>query len=195
MPLPPPADRSPLHTRRVTCQGYRRADGMWDIEGHLTDEKTYDARTLTGQTRPAGDFIHDLWIRLTVDDTLTVRAVDVAADTTPFPVCPAIAPAYQKLVGLSIASGWTATVKERLGGVQGCTHLVELLGPVATTAFQTIAPLRQEAERREREAMLARGEEPPPHQRPLVLNTCHSFADDGPVVRQLWPEFAVADKN
>jgi hypothetical protein len=179
----------------VTCQGYRRGDGLWDIEGHLTDEKTYDARTLTGETRHAGQFIHDLWIRLTVDDTLTVQGVVVAADITPFPGCPAIAPAYQKLVGLTIASGWTAAVKERLGGVQGCTHLVELLGPVATTAFQTIAPLRQEAERLEREAMLTQGENVLPRRPPLVLNTCHTFAADGPVVRQLWPEYATVEKS
>ncbi|SNS58113.1 MULTISPECIES: DUF2889 domain-containing protein [unclassified Azospirillum] len=190
MPLPPPADRTLLHTRKITCQGYRRADGLWDVEGHLTDARTYAHRSLAGEEKQPDDFIHDLWIRLTLDDSLTVRAVEVAADTTPFTLCPAIAPAYQKLIGLSIASGWTAAVKERLGGVQGCTHLVELLGPVATTAFQTIAPLRQQAEQQQREAMLAQGQEPPPRRPPPLLDGCHSFASDGPLVQRLWPEFA-----
>jgi hypothetical protein len=190
MPLPPPADRTLLHTRKITCQGYRRADGLWDVEGHLTDERTYAHRGLTGAEKQPGEFIHDLSIRLTLDDSLTVRAVAVAADATPFPLCPAIAPAYQKLVGLAIVSGWTAAVKERLGGVQGCTHLVELLGPVATTAFQTIAPIRQQAEIREREAMRDQGVEPPPRRPPPLLNSCHSFAADGPLVRTLWPEHA-----
>ena len=35
------------------------------------------------------------------------------------------------------ALGLSADVRERLGGTEGCTHIVELLGPVATTAFQT----------------------------------------------------------
>ena len=26
---------------RFSCTGYRRADGLWDVEGHLTDVKTY----------------------------------------------------------------------------------------------------------------------------------------------------------
>jgi Protein of unknown function (DUF2889). len=35
MPLSEPVDREPRHARRVTCDGYRRADGLWDIEAHL----------------------------------------------------------------------------------------------------------------------------------------------------------------
>ncbi|MBO6784243.1 MAG: DUF2889 domain-containing protein, partial [Alphaproteobacteria bacterium] len=41
MPLSPPAEREHIHTRTVECAGYRRTDGLWDIEGHLTDVKTY----------------------------------------------------------------------------------------------------------------------------------------------------------
>ena len=41
MPLDPPAERERLHTRRYEFDGYRRADGLWDIEGHMTDTKTY----------------------------------------------------------------------------------------------------------------------------------------------------------
>ena len=61
---------------------------------------------------------------------------------------------FQRLVGLRIKSGWTQKVKELLGGVEGCTHLVELLGPVATTAFQTIYPVlaREKEERAKAEA-------------------------------------------
>jgi hypothetical protein len=42
MPLSPPIGRQHLHTRRVVCQGFFRDDGLWDIEGRITDEKTYD---------------------------------------------------------------------------------------------------------------------------------------------------------
>ncbi len=38
MPLSPPAaSREHIHTRVVECRGYRRDDGLWDIEGHITD--------------------------------------------------------------------------------------------------------------------------------------------------------------
>ena len=42
MPLSPPVGRQLLHTRRVTCQGFFREDGLWDIEGRITDEKSYE---------------------------------------------------------------------------------------------------------------------------------------------------------
>lgn len=196
MPLPPPdCDRQHLHTRKVTCTGYRRADGMWDIEGHITDQKTYPFTNTTRGTLQPGDFVHEMWVRLTVDDGFTVRAVAAVTDASPFPLCPDITPNFQRLVGLKIASGWTAAVKERLGGVEGCTHLVELLGPVATTAFQTIAPvLNKEAEQRRKEAE-ARGEPQKPRRRPPLLDTCHAFASDGPVVKRAWPEFYTGPKD
>src|SRR3954454_24954269 len=155
MPLSRPAPREHLHSRRVTCQGFRRDDGLWDIEGHLTDVKTYGFGNDDRGTIEPGDPIHEMWIRLTLDDGFAVRAVEVVTDKSPFAVCPAITPNFQRLVGLRIAAGWTARVRELLGGVEGCTHLVELLGPVATTAFQTIFPVLSR-EKAEREAALRR---------------------------------------
>ncbi len=62
----------------------------------------------------------------------------------------------------------------RLGGVKGCTHLVELaIGALATTAIQTIGPLRRRV----------------PGRRPGHLDTCHALATDGEVVRARYPEF------
>ena len=138
MSLSPPAPREPIHHRRIDCRGYRRADGLWDIEGHLTDTKTYGfGNSFRGEIGP-GEPIHDMWLRLTLDDDLTVINAEAATVAGPFAVCPAITPAFAKLEGLKVGPGWRRAVQARLGGVQGCTHLVELLGPLATTAYQTI---------------------------------------------------------
>ena len=91
----------------------------------------------------------------------------------PFAVCPAITPAFAKLEGLTIGPGWRRAVQGRLGGVQGCTHLVELLGPLATTAYQTIHPWRA------RHQPPAETDRPPAH-----LDSCHALARDGEVVRR-----------
>jgi hypothetical protein len=182
MPLSQPADRDPIHTRTVTCRGFRRKDGLWDIEGHITDVKTYAFGNEWRRSIEPGDPIHQMWIRLTVDDRLEVRAVEAVTDDSPYEVCPAIAPNFERLVGLRIGPGWTRAVKERLGGVQGCTHLVELLGPVATTAFQTVFPLLSR-ERKER------GETDDPARRPVLLDTCHAFRSDGEIARKAWPRF------
>ena len=139
MPLSPPVGRQHLHTRRVTCQGFFREDGLWDIEGRITDEKTYEhSNEWRGPLKP-GDFVHDMSIRLTVDHRFTIVDVEAVTDKSPYQICGNVAPDFKKLIGLRIGGGFHRKVKERLGGVHGCTHIVELLGPVATTAFQTVS--------------------------------------------------------
>lgn len=180
MPLTEPVEREPIHTRTVTCRGFRRADGLWDIEGHLVDTKAYSFESRWRGTLEPGTPVHGMWLRLTVDDDMVVRGCEAAMDATPFAVCPSITPAFQALVGLAIVPGWTAKVKQLLGGIQGCTHLVELLGPVATTAFQSIYPYRERARTAKGAADATPVEKTP-------INTCHALRSDGQVVKELWP--------
>ena len=70
MPLPPPAARRHVHTRRVQCEGFLREDGLWDIEAGIEDTKTYFARNADGRERQPGEPIHHMQVRLTLDDTL-----------------------------------------------------------------------------------------------------------------------------
>ena len=70
MPLSPAAPRQHIHTRIVDCRGYRRADGLWDIEGHITDVKTYDFGNHFRGAIAAGTPVHDMWVRLTLDVAL-----------------------------------------------------------------------------------------------------------------------------
>lgn len=178
MPLSPPAEREPIHSRDVVCRGYRRADGLWDIEGRVTDTKTYAFPNSDRGTVEAGEPVHDMWVRLTVDDDLLIHEAEAVSDYYPFRACPTIAPDFSALAGLRIRPGFTAEVRRRLGGVKGCTHLVELLGPVATTAFQTVFPARER-----------RAAANPDGGQPGHIDTCHALRSDGEVVRRNWPAF------
>lgn len=191
MPLSESVAREPIHTRRITCQGYRRADGLWDIEGHLTDVKSYGFDTDERGRLEPGMPIHQMWLRLTVDDQLTVKAVEAVTDDSPYRACGSITPRYQTLIGLRVGPGWTRAVKERLGGPKGCTHLVELLGPLATTAFQTIFPIaaREAAEK----ARMEGRDITDPGERPILLNMCHIFSSDGETARKNWPSHYTGD--
>ena len=184
MPLSPPAERQDIHTRQIVCRGYRRADGLWDVEGHLIDIKAYPFPNehRGGRIEP-GDPLHDMHLRLTVDDRLVIRSVEATTDKGPYAICNAITPAFGKLVGLRIGPGFSRKTKEMLGGVKGCTHLVELLGPMATTAFQTVYPILA------RERAAAGAPDAPDRQRPALLNSCHVYASDGELVRQRWPDY------
>jgi hypothetical protein len=193
MPLSPPVGRQQLHTRRVTCEGFYREDGLWDIEGRITDEKSYEhANEWRGPLKP-GDHVHDMSIRLTLDHRFTIVDVEAVTDASPYRMCGDITPNYKKLIGLRIGPGFTRAVKERLGGVHGCTHLVELLGPVATTAFQTIDSDRatelREAWEAEHAGVTANRTTVRSKGPPSVLNTCHAWASNGEVVARWAPDY------
>jgi len=195
MPLSPPIGRQHLHTRRVVCQGFFRDDGLWDIEGRITDEKTYEhANEWRGPLKP-GDFVHDMSIRLTIDHTFTIVDAEAVTDKSPYSMCGDIAPAFRKLIGLRIGGGFHRAVRERLGGVHGCTHIVELLGPVATTAFQTVSSQKARdlnREHREKAGTLPSKDPnaaPKPRRKPYMLDTCHTWASDSEVTRRWVPHF------
>ncbi|MBM3643582.1 MAG: DUF2889 domain-containing protein [Alphaproteobacteria bacterium] len=196
MPLPTPAPRQHLHTRQVECRGYFRDDGLWDIEGRITDTKTYaHPNEWRGELRP-GDFVHDMSIRLTIDHKFTIVDVAAVTDSSPYSICGNVAPDFRKLIGLSIRGGFHREVRARLGGVHGCTHIVELLGPVATTAFQTVSSGKARELNRAHRARTGQAKPPSdptapakPRRKPYVIDTCHAWSADGAVVRRWAPDF------
>ena len=101
-----PVARTRLHTRRVTYEGFQRVDGLFDIEGHLTDVKDHDYMLLTG-LRAAGEAVHDMWVRVTIGRDCVIRAIEAKTDEMPYPgSCDEITPDYAKLVGLSLLHGF-----------------------------------------------------------------------------------------
>jgi hypothetical protein len=169
----PRAKRAPLHLRQIEIQGYKREDGLYEIEGHLTDSKAIDFKLARG-ILPAGQAVHSMWLRLTYDRTLTI--VDAEAWTEAMPYlgeCDRITPDYRKLVGLSMGTGYLRHVKELLGGVRGCTHLTELAGTMATAAFQTLA---------------GQGVSDP-QRKPFQLDRCHALESSTPLVAKYYPKW------
>lgn len=165
--------REPLHTRRIEIEGYKRADGLYDIEGRLTDTKPYDFKLAAG-VRRAGEPIHGMRLRITVDRDLTIVDAEASMDAVPYAGnCDEIAPDYRKLVGLAIRPGYTQRVRELLGGTKGCTHVSELALALATATFQTMAGQRLQD----------------PDRRPFQLDRCHALDAKGPVVGRFYPRW------
>ena len=176
--LEPTVGREPLHRRSIEIRGYKRADGLYDVEGHLVDTKPFDFKLAAG-LRPAGQPIHDMWLRITVDRDLKIVDAAAAMDGMPYVNdCDRIVPAYRKLVGLAIRPGYTQKVKELLAGVRGCTHITELAGALATAAFQTMAGQRLQ----------------PSDQRPFQLDKCHALESTKPAVARYYPKWYTGDE-
>ena len=83
MPLTPHQPRKPIHTRAIECKGYQRDDGLWDIEAHLVDTKTYDFANRDRGDIKAGEPLHEMWLRLTLDLDLKVHDSASYLGTTP----------------------------------------------------------------------------------------------------------------
>jgi hypothetical protein len=176
MPLPvTEIERELVHTRRVRYEGYKRADGLWDIEAHLTDVKNHDFTLKTG-VRRAGLPVHDMTVRVTIDRKFNVVAARAVSDAVPYPGgCERAAPEYAKLVGLNLVKKFRDGVKERLGGVLGCTHITEMLAGLPTAAIQSFA-----GEMRE---------DRPAGRKPFQLDHCMAMDTTGDTVKQWYPEW------
>lgn len=185
MSLSAPAPRRHLHTRSVVFHGYDREDGLWDIEAHMTDTKTY-AQGSYGSAggRKAGDPIHDMWIRLTVDDDFVVHAIETSMASTPLDECQNATPPMQGMVGVNLGPGLRKAIERVLGRTQGCTHLRELLVNMATVAYQLISHGKRYRQGFDAFQVGPELKHPPRH-----LGQCITWDVDGPAVARIYPQF------
>lgn len=185
MPLTNPVQREHIHTRKISFEGYEREDGLFDIEAHLVDTKTYAFSNNWRGVIESGVALHEMWLRVTINDKFLITDIEAATDNSPFAMCPEIAADYKKLIGVTMGPGWRSMIRSRMGGVHGCTHLTELLYPMATVAIQTIRPLQNHRRRK------ADSDSSHHTSKPFVLNTCHAWAEYSPVVQKNAPNFYI----
>jgi hypothetical protein len=175
MPLPPAASRQRLHQRTACYEGFARDDGLFDIDAHLTDVKDHVLTLLSGPIA-AGEPVHAIGVRVTIDRSFTIHAVEARMDAIPYPGgCDRIEAAYRKLVGANLLDGFRKRVGDAFGNVAGCTHVNELLGYLPTAAVQTFAGLMK----REDEG----------DAKPFQLDRCHALDTRGETVRRYYPKW------
>jgi hypothetical protein len=181
----PGTGRRLMHTRSVECNGYIRDDGLWEVEARLVDIKPFTQAPdrYRGELKP-GDPVHDIRLRLAIDDTMKIHEAEATMPSTPYPTCIEVEPVLQRLVGESIGKGWREVVRRKIGRLEGCTHLSELLGPAVTTLFQTMSYGKDPEGRDSMEDQRKSGE------RPFFIGGCHSWRTDGPIVADKFPQFA-----
>ena len=179
MALPTAAPSRQLkHRRTLDVKIYSRDDGLWEVDAELRDTKTRDA-PLAGGVRPAGQPIHDMLLRLVVDESFNVLEAGAQTRAMPYPgVCDDHGEAYGRLVGLNLLKGFRQAVQQRLGGVLGCTHLTELSQVLPTAVVQAFAG----------EVIDTRGDNPA-SQQPFQIDRCHALRSDGPAVQTFYPRW------
>ena len=179
MALPTAApERQLKHRRSIDVQIYARGNGLWEVDAHISDVRNRETRMATGM-RPAGAPIHDMLLRLVVDQQFNVVEAGAQTLAMPYPgACDSYGDVYQRLVGLNLMRGFRHAVKERLGGVQGCTHITELTQVLPTAVVQAFAG----------EVLDTRGDSADSEQ-PFQIDRCHALRADGPAVKTHYPRW------
>ena len=103
------SEREELYFRHIDYVGYRRADGLWDIDGRFLDRRTVDCPCVDrGGMIPAGETFHEMLLRLTVDDDMVIRGLAVKINKHPYRQCPAAEAAFKNAEGLLIGAAGAA---------------------------------------------------------------------------------------
>lgn len=178
-------EREVLHHRQIDMRGYRRSDGLFEVEGRVTDRKPFDFTPASSdRTIPAQQAIHDMGVRLIFDASMLVVDVQTFTDAAPYEICPAGGAALQAMKGVRIGQGWSGEVRRRLVGAESCTHLKELLLPMATAAIQAMSPVNAH-----------KGDRLDANGRPWQIDACYAYSAERPLVQQRWPQFYQAPEK
>jgi hypothetical protein len=185
MALPTAAsDRQLKHRRSIDVQIYARGNGLWEVDAHITDVRSRETRMATGLLA-AGAPIHDMLLRLVVDERFNVLEAGAQTSAMPYPgECNSYGDVYGRLVGLNLMKGFRHAVKTRLGGVQGCTHITELTQVLPTAVVQAFAG----------EVLDTHGDSAD-SQQPFQIDRCHALRADGPAVKTYYPRWYRAPQN
>ena len=178
MSLSAPAPRRLSHKRTITLDGFIRDDGHYDIEAEMIDVKDYDfpnkARGIIKKDEP----LHHMKVRVTISEEMEIIDAEAVTLSGPYFECPKGADNIRHLIGKKIQPGWKKIVARAIGGSEGCTHITELMGPVATVAFQTIYA---EKAKRKRQAIQTQINPPDDASQMAIasslLNSCYALAE------------------
>jgi hypothetical protein len=166
-----------LNDRRIDVSTYDYDAQTVLIEGRLVDHRHVRVTDVNDEERPPG-ILHDLLIRMLIDvNHLTIKKVACEMHSVPNKYCREVENSLEAVEGITISAGFTERVKNKVGGKQGCAHLVALLLSMAPIAIQ--AALLQAARKsvdtnRLSEPMMT-----------LLEDTCWPWRKDGPLMAEL----------
>lgn len=159
----------PTHRRQMHFEVFERG-GVFEVVGRLRDDRPWAAGT------DLVEHVHDMELRVTVRRAdLVITGARAEMHRFPHAECTDIEAAFNGLVGLSVARGYTRAVQERFGRSLGCTHLEVLaraIGPVVVQAVASAAARLRDASRTEA-AMADAGTT-------WFADSCHVWATEGP---------------
>jgi hypothetical protein len=166
----------PVHQRRIEIRTVPLDNQQIIVEGWLTDNRLLAGYHWDGRPRPPG-VVHRIGVRLRIGDW-PPAILEAEADMVDIPheLCSTVADTIQKIVGVSVAAGFSEQVRRRLGGVEGCSHLTHLLlamGPAILHGFWAQHSRQPRPVPRSKEEIQGL---------PYLINSCQLWREDGPLL-------------
>jgi len=167
-----------IHERAYVVRAYRKDDRTLLLRGAVRDQKPPG---LYVPNDPEPLTIHHMIVDLHIAvPSLEIVDANVVMEMHPHVNCTRIEDHYKKLIGLSIARGFTHKIRELFGGPRGCTHTTALLQAMAPVAIQSMWSFRMVAAK-------SAGPSGPDFSTPEArmramatnLNTCHIWDEHG----------------
>ena len=185
MSLPPAAPQRQLkHRRQFDVQVFACGNGLWEVDAVLTDVKTRDT-LIADDLRPAGTPIHDMLLRLVVNEQFDIVAAGSESRWMPYlGICDEHGDVYARLVGLNLRQDFRKQLRQRVGGALGCTHITELAQVLPTAVVQAFAG----------EVIDTRGTAEGAR-RPFQIDRCHALRSSGEAVHLHYPRWYRAETS
>jgi hypothetical protein len=168
-----------VHERKIDIHTYPLDNDQVIVEGWLRDERMVPGYNRDGRPRAPG-VVHWMGVRLLLGGKpITILDAEAEMPTIPNPLCPTVADSVKKIIGLPIVTGFSDQVRQKLYGVEGCSHLMHLIlamGPAGLHGYW--------ADQGRKSHSVPRFFEEMPNLEYLV-NSCQLWREDGPLIRQV----------
>ena len=116
-------------------------------------------------------------IRIKIDINFVIVDAESISKRTPYLNCSDVNKDFKKIDWITNKNR-LYTSKNLIGGKVGCTHLVEMMRTIATTAFQALYLDRDKLNLNSNES-----------NRPKLLNSCYSWSESSRMIQEKFPNF------
>jgi hypothetical protein len=169
----------PVHKRKLEMRTHALDGDRLIVEGRLKDERFVSGYHWDGKPRKEG-IVHRMAVRLLIGGwPPSIMDAEAEMHDIPHELCPTTLDAVKRIIGLSVTPGFSEEIRKRIGGIEGCTHLMQLItamGPAVLHGYWT-------QRSRKKHPLPGSLEELPGLN--SVINSCRLWREDGPFLKMI----------
>lgn len=182
------AKAPPVHERRLEFKTYAVSDDKIIVEGRLKDDRFVPRYHLDGRLSPPGK-VHRICVRLLLGGwPLSILDSEAEMPVVPHDECRSLQDTVKNVIGLTITHGYGDRVIEHIGGVKGCTHMVQLIVAMGNAGLHGYWAHRLKIHR----PLPGTLEQIP--ELDYVIDSCMLWKKDGPLLKNIQASLALRAK-